>query len=142
MGAECHHGGDYVRRHVAALFALGAHARLCPFTASLLANPFSHAPLLCGTDAICENVVTAAILALTLRKNSGFAVILDFAKVPVFYRLNIARKMALGTALDRPQGKRIPRFKVVVAMVNQLKATFTIPPLVRFVLELEHIECS
>jgi H+-transporting ATPase len=39
-------------------------ARLCPFTAALLANPFSHAPVLCGTDAICENLVIAAIPAL------------------------------------------------------------------------------
>jgi hypothetical protein len=45
-------------------------------------------------------------------------------------------------ALDRPQGKRIPRFKVEVAMINQVKATFTIPTKVGFVLESEHIECS
>ena len=65
MGPYCHHGRGHVHRHVVTVFAVGRNFRIRPSAASVLANPCSHAALLCGSDTTRENVANAPIVALT-----------------------------------------------------------------------------
>ena len=69
MATDCHYCLDHVRRHVAAVFAIGRNVRLYPSAMAILADPFPHAALLRCPDTTRENVAYAPIMALNLNRS-------------------------------------------------------------------------